>query len=42
VLVDGKAAGGGALPYLSLNELLKQQKGPPPSAAAGSSSGAGQ
>ena len=41
VLVDSKAAGG-ALPYLSLNELLKQQKGLPPPAAAGSSSGAGQ
>jgi hypothetical protein len=40
VLVDNKAAGG-ALPYLSLNELLKQQKGQPP-AAAGSSSGASQ
>jgi modulator of FtsH protease HflK len=41
VLVDNKTVGG-ALPYLSLNELLKQQKSQPPPAAAGSSSGAGQ
>ncbi len=41
VLVDGKA--GGTLPYLSLNELLKQhQSQTPPAAGAGASAGASQ
>ena len=43
VLVDSKAAGG-AVPYLSLNELLKQQqnRSQPPAAGGASSSGASQ
>ena len=38
VLAEGKL-GGGALPYLSLNELLKQQQNQAPAAAAGSGTG---
>src|SRR5262249_30010771 len=42
VLIDESLKGGGAVPYLSLNELLKQRAAPPPAAAGATEQGGSQ